>query len=387
MQKPFGKPVVLLVCTGLGRINRGYESFTQECFDALKDSKDLDLFLVKGGGKKNKKEYRIANFHRKGKMAKWLSKLTGIDAYHIEQLSFLIALFPLLIRKRPAVIFYSDFILGTYLWQVRRFLKFKYKLLFSNGAPNGPPFTRTDHVQQLLPYYLNVAIQENEPLSKHTLLPYGIKMPTPAATLKETGNDILKKANGRKILLSVGAINIYHKRMDYVVREFAKLNPAEYFLIILGQFEDETQQVKDMAERLLKDQDYIMTNVPADEVGLYYQIADYFVLASLTEGFGRVLLEAASHGMPIIVHDYPIARQVLDKTGIYINMKRPGALSTQIKEVDLNAWQLYYKKVQVDYIRDSYSWEALIPQYNDLVLNLIKSNNDLVDANVAVHSD
>ena len=39
---------VFLVCPTLGRINRGIESFTRECFDSLSKVSSLDVTLFKG---------------------------------------------------------------------------------------------------------------------------------------------------------------------------------------------------------------------------------------------------------------------------------------------------------------------------------------------------
>ncbi len=143
-------PVVFLVCTGLGRVNRGYESFTRECFEALKENNQFKLLLFKGGGKTKEHEFAITNLQRNNKLSILIAKLLHKNSYLIEQVSFCLFFLPHIIRKRPSIIYYSDFILGTYLWHLRKIFKFEYKLLFSNGAPNGPPYKTEDHVQQLL---------------------------------------------------------------------------------------------------------------------------------------------------------------------------------------------------------------------------------------------
>ena len=50
---------VFLVCTGVGHINRGYESFAVECFEQLKISTKFELFLLKGAGKPQNHEIKI----------------------------------------------------------------------------------------------------------------------------------------------------------------------------------------------------------------------------------------------------------------------------------------------------------------------------------------
>ncbi|MVN22229.1 glycosyltransferase family 4 protein [Mucilaginibacter arboris] len=360
---------VFIVCTGLGHINRGYESFTRECYDALKDTIDFKLYLIKGGGKSIGNEIALPNLPRRKKGAQFLAKILPLDAYAIEQATFCISMLPLIFKKKPAVIYYSDFVLGTYLWHLRKYLKFKYKLLFSNGAPNGPPFKTEDHVQQLLPVYLEEAIRKGAPAEMQTLLPYGFNI-----NINERLNSLAKKklirkqlglSPTQKVILSVGAINTHHKRMDYLIDEVAKLG-SEYFLVILGQFEAETPQLINLATTKLMGR-FTITNVPQEDVKDYYIAADYFVLASLNEGFGRVLIEALSYGLPCIVHNYINAKQVLGEYGIYLNMENEGELTEyfSIEKTVLN------KESLIKAAHSRYSWSVLKKDYLKMISALI----------------
>jgi 1,2-diacylglycerol 3-alpha-glucosyltransferase len=263
---------VFIVCTGLGHINRGYESFTRECFDALKDTNEFNLYLIKGGGKSIGNEIAVPNLPRRNKAAQFLAKILPTDSYTIEQVTFCMAMLPLILTKKPAVIFYSDFTLGTYLWHLRKYFKFKYKLLFSNGAPNGPPFKTEDHVQQLLPVYLEQAIQQGASVSMQTLLPYGFDIDIQERINSIHQKDQVRKHLGlsstQKIILSVGAINKHHKRMDYLIEEIAKLE-NEYYLVILGQFEAETADLQRLASEKLAGR-FTIANVSFQQVKDYY---------------------------------------------------------------------------------------------------------------------
>ncbi|MFM6225481.1 MAG: glycosyl transferase, partial [Dolichospermum sp.] len=55
---------VFLICSGLGNVNRGFESFTQECFNALSQVPELDIILFKGGGESKKRQIVLWNFPR-----------------------------------------------------------------------------------------------------------------------------------------------------------------------------------------------------------------------------------------------------------------------------------------------------------------------------------
>lgn len=360
---------IFIVCTGLGHINRGYESFTRECYDALKDTSDFKLYLIKGGGKSNGNEIALPNFPRRKKAAQFLTKFFPTDAYTIEQFSFCLSLLPLILIKKPAVVYYSDFTLGTYLWHLRKLLKFKYKLLFSNGAPNGPPFKTEDHVQQLLPVYLEQAIQEGAPASMQTLLPYGFDIGMDQRLNSIRKKDSIRKRLGlssnQQVILSVGAVNKHHKRMDYLIEEVAKLG-NNYFLVILGQFEAETPELISMASAKLSGR-FRIANVTYEEVKDYYIAADYFVLASLNEGFGRVLIEALSYGLPCVVHDYINARQVLRENGVYLNMKIEGSLARNFSTTVTTP----NKENLIQAAYDLYSWDVLKPDYLKMISQLI----------------
>ena len=103
--------------------------------------------------------------------------------------------------------------------------------------------------------------------------------------------------------------------MDYLIREMTSLPKGEYFLVILGQFGPESRQIQDLAQSLLPGR-HLITSVHFDQVGEYYAMADIFVLCSLKEGFGLVYIEALRAGLPVLAHDFPVSRDVLQSEGI-----------------------------------------------------------------------
>lgn len=361
---------VFIVCTGLGHINRGYESFARECYDALKNTTDFKLYLIKGGGKSTGNEIVLPNLPRRNKATQLFAKLLPFDAYSLEQVTFCLSLLPLIFSKEPGIIYYSDFLLGTYLWHLRKLLKLKYKLLFSNGAPNGPPFKTEDHVQQLLPVYLEQAIKEGAPAKMQTLLPYGFNIDVEERIInlakKEQVRKQLNLPLDQKIILSVGAINKHHKRMDYLINEIAKLG-KDYFLVILGQFEVETDDLIKLASSKLPGR-HLIANVAQEKVKDYYIAADYFVLASLYEGFGRVLIEALSYGLPCIVHDYINAKQVLGENGIYLDMQKEGSIVQFLETAKPKS----NPELLIHAAYNRYSWDMLKDGYIKMIKQLFE---------------
>jgi 1,2-diacylglycerol 3-alpha-glucosyltransferase len=369
------KSNVFIVCSGLGNIQRGYESFTQECFEALSESLKLDITLFKGGGESTEQQIRLWNFPRNYPFTKQLITVFGkhpkfSNPYFLEQASFCLSLIPHILHQRPDVIFFSDFELGTMLWNWRRISKLSYKLLFSNGAPNGPPFSRMDCVQQLTPTYYQSAIDAGESTERHTLVPYGIKVKAEYSPLTQSQQEVLRSQLNlplnRPIILSVAAIKKTHKRMDYLIREVARLPEPRPYLILLGQIDEESSEVIQLGCRLLGSDNFQVKTVTYDEINSYYRVADLFALASLNEGFGRVLLEAMSNGLPCLVHDYEVTRFVLKDQGYFADLTTIGSLSALIKEVLIqNSNDIKYQRH--NFIYEHYSWDRLRPAYLEMI--------------------
>jgi glycosyltransferase involved in cell wall biosynthesis len=363
------KPLVLLVCPGLGHINRGLESFTRECFDSLKGDNQIEIYLAKGAGNNKWKEFVAPSFKRSSFIAKAIGKIFGSNSYSVEQFTFSLSLIPFLLRRKPSLIYYSDLDLGGFLCRIRKVFRLDYKLLFSNGTPHSAPYKDADHIQQLVPTYLKEAIAKGEPEGRQTLLPYAFNISTAEREAKIEQKEKIKKelgiASNQTIVLSVGAVNKKHKRMDYVIQELAGLSSA-YFLIILGQFDNETAEISSLAKKRLPGR-HCIKNINLKEVEKYYAVADIFVLASLKEGFGRVLIEATSFGLTCIVHDYSVAREVLKDRGIFIDMTNEGVLGNCLNMKPM----LRKKQSLIQFAYELYSWDKLKDDYTSMILKVI----------------
>ena len=366
---------VFLVCPGLGHVRRGYESFTQECFEALDPNPTLDIKLFQGDTTSTHDATALWNLHRNHsftqQLASWFGKHSNLsDPYFLEQASFFLSLIPHIYWKKPDIIFFSDFILGTMLWHWRRISKLSYKLLFSNGAPNGPPFSRTDHVQHLTPTHHKEALDAGEPASKHSLLPYGIQISQEYRPLTRLERDSLRhKLNlpaDRPLILSVGTINKSHKRMDYLIREVAQLSEPRPYLLLLGQIDRESAEIIQLGNQLLGADNFQVKTVTPTEITEYYRVSNLFVLASLSEGFGRVFLEAMGHGLPCLAHDYEVTRFVLKEQGYFADFTTSGGLSTLIQKVLLQDNE-DAKYIRSHSVYENFSWERLKPKYIDML--------------------
>jgi len=368
---------VFLVCSGLGRVRRGFESFTRECFDALAVETNIDIHLFKGGGTNNLRETVLWNLPRDRTITHWLATLIGRTPYFLEQATFTLSLLRHIHQHRPDVIYFSDGDIGTILCKYRRWATLDFKLLLSNGAPFFLPFLRDcDYVQQLTPGHFQRAMDAGWPEDRQELVPYAINTPAALEVLSALDNEALRNRLGlprqRKIVLSVGAINTSHKRLDYLVEEIATLREPRPYLLMLGQREEESPQIQRQAEQQLGSENFSIRTVSAEQMHEFYQVTDAFVLTSLREGFGRVFLEAMAHGLPCFAHDYEVSRFVLGEEGRFGDFQVAGslarllmaAMTTSTDERDRQ------RRHASAYLR--FSWEALVPAYRKMIEHCAK---------------
>jgi len=362
---------VFVVCSGLGQIRRGYESFFRECFDALRNEALLDMFLFKGNGANNGKEICLWNLSRRSRAANCLGKMVGRGGYFVEQLTFLMSLLPHILFRKPDVIYVSDVVLANFIRLFRIYMHGNYRVLFNNNGPVLPQLLfRWDHIQQVSPQYLNAGMEVGVPQDKQTLLPSAVDISELFVPLRGVNKDNLRKdlglPQGRLIILSVGAINKRRKRMDYVIREVAKLQKPRPFLLLLGQIESDTQEIVDFGNRMLSEEGFSVRTVTRDKVKNYYRAADLFTLASLDEGFGLAYLEALSSGLPCLVHDYETSRFVLGKMGYYEDMSQVGGLRNLIISLSEKDFDTEIAIARHAYAYNRFSWDYLKPKYVEL---------------------
>jgi glycosyltransferase involved in cell wall biosynthesis len=363
---------IFLLSSGLGRISRGYETFTRECFEALRSQPGLTLTLFKGGGADRDGEVALWNLSRFSLAGRLLGRLTRRGGYVIEQATFFLSLKKFLRRDRPDVLYFSDGNLGNLLWHWRRKSGLRYRLLFSNGGPLSPPFPRWDLVQQVAAAHFHAATAAGQPAARQRLLPYGFAIPAALPPLAAADKAVLCRRLGlpenRPVLLSVAALNVSHKRMDYVVSELAALAPGRRpFLAMLGQRDAETPAILELAARRLGAGGFLARTVAPEQVGDHHRAADAFVLASLNEGMPRALAEALAQGLPCFAHDYAVAREVLAETGFYGDFRVPGALAGLLANALASGADTAARQARHRSAYQRFSWDVLSGQYAQML--------------------
>jgi 1,2-diacylglycerol 3-alpha-glucosyltransferase len=151
--------------------------------------------------------------------------------------------------------------------------------------------------------------------------------------------------------------------MHYVVEEVAALPAPRPFLMLLGAIDRSSDEVVRLAHERLGPEGFAARSVPYPEVAQYYAAADCFVLASLSEGFGRVFLEALAHGRPVIAHRHPVMDYVLGEHGMLADLRVEDALTRRLREILARPADPRAMRQRWDSVRRRFDWGALAPRY------------------------
>lgn len=115
-----------------------------------------------------------------------------------------------------------------------------------------------------------------------------------------------------KKFLAVGRFAPRHKGFDLLIKAFAKFTEKneDWTLEIVGEGEEESLYRSMIKEYNMEDR--IKLFPFTKDIQKHYAEASVYVLSSRWEGFGLVLVEAMSHGLPIISSDLPVAKELLE---------------------------------------------------------------------------
>ena len=340
-------PRVAIACSGLGHIRRGIESWAEDLAGALnRRGIRTDLFSGAPGFGQPLRCIR-RNSKLAGRILKVTRRLGGWryamgSLYQIEQLSFSINLW-LRIRRGYDILHVQDPIVGRILDLAHRAGLSRPQVILANGTDEPiRSMQRMTHLQELTP---NATLmwkgRPKHPLTVHVVPNFvDVEVYTPGD--KAAVRYAMGLPADAYIVLSCAAIRRVHKRVDYLIQEFAAMagraGPADRpsLLLIAGGREAETDQIVTAGQRLLSDRVRFFVDVPRAQMADLYRAADVFALASLHEVFGIVFLEAMAVGLPVVCHDIPGFHYVVGPAGYYADLSLDGALADALEAMRRN---------------------------------------------------
>lgn len=361
-----------MVCTGLGRIKRGFESYILDLAAMLQESTPPIQFQVLAGKKIEQVSFQqeaISHIHRHHSIWRWL-RLHANTAFAREQDFFFLGMIPQLFKNKAALYYLGEYRLYCHLYRFRKWFGLQYRLCLYTGGQAIPGLfdNRYDYVHHITQVYYQQALKNGIPENKQRILPHVVNHEFEQdATLIES---IQKKAKGKKIILSVGTIDTKVKRMHLIPAMLQGMED-DFFVVICGNRTRETPEIEKQLIAVFGEQGYLLVQVDRKLLGSYYAAADAFVLCSPKESFGMALVEAMYHQLPILVHDFEEAHYVTQENATYINMDSIEQVQRWIKE----NW--YHQKIEKSvaaqsFAMDSYSRSALANKYTSMFQNMLQ---------------
>ena len=317
---------IALLCSGLGNIHRGHEVFARDLFTLLKD--DVDITLFKGGGEPLAREWVVEHVPRNASCLdemhlpvapKWEAAAQEVERMRVEGETFAYASLKPLLEGDFDVIHCLEQEVCNVIYGYRHLFRKPPKVLWSNGGalPAGSQ-PQCDFVQEHTEGNL-----ANSNRSKAFVIPHGVDLQTFYPGVETD----FRRRHGIPpdafVVISVGTICYWHKRMDYVIREVATVPDA--WLVIVGQESSDSPAIKSLGSELMGER-IVFTTMSHEELPEAYAAADVFALGSLFETFGIVYIEAMAMGLPVICTNHPNQKSIV-KEGVFIDMKQTGALA------------------------------------------------------------
>jgi glycosyltransferase involved in cell wall biosynthesis len=181
----------------------------------------------------------------------------------------------------------------------------------------------------------------------------GIGLATPDSTGPGPG------AAGPPVILTVGTI-LNRRHVDVLIRAFAQVASAvpDARLVIVG--DNRTHPHQDLAalarELQVEGAVDLRSYVSDEELRSLYAQARAFAFLSTYEGFGMTPLEALAAGIPTVVYDTPVAREVYGSSAEMVPIGNVDALAARLREMLTLPDDPIRRARIVDNIRTRYTW-------------------------------
>ena len=322
---------IALLCSGLGNIYRGHEIFARDLFELLKQSVDITLF--KGGGEPAPGEIVIDNISRNSVLVKdvhvavspkWEEAVKEQERLRIEAETFAYASLKPLLEGGYDIIHCLEQEVCNIIYDQRHLFAKTPKVVFSNGgAIAARDLPRCDFVQEHTDYNLARSTK-----GKAFMIPHGVDTDLFHPAVKSDFRARHGIPKDAFVVITVGTICYWHKRMDHVIREVATVPDA--YLVVVGQECPDTPAIVALGKELLGGR-IVFTKMVHYDLPQAYAAANVFTLGSLHETFGIVYIEAMAMGLPVICTNHPNQQSIV-KEALFIDMKATGTLASALSQ-------------------------------------------------------
>lgn len=176
-----------------------------------------------------------------------------------------------------------------------------------------------------------------------------------------------------RILLGCAARLHPHKRLDAAIR----LLPDEpsWHLALAGQGADETR-LRQLADELnVADRLHLLGEIAPRQIADFLACLDIFVFPTQAETFGLAAVEAANAGVPSVVTDLPVLREVLSfegrPTALFVDASDQAKLSAAVSQLLTDQALSDELQQNARGLRLRYSVDAMVEEYVNILSEVV----------------
>lgn len=168
-----------------------------------------------------------------------------------------------------------------------------------------------------------------------------------------------------KRFLTVGRFTPLHKGIDLLIEAFHLFvqKNHDWILDIVGEGKEEPKYKALISKYELEDR--VTIHPFTNHIQNYYSNAQVYVLSSRWEGMPLVLVEAMSHGLPIVTSDLPVCQEILGDFGLYFENGNIENLAQQLEEATQIDWQT--KSQEALKIAQRFNINHIVEQWKQLI--------------------
>lgn len=372
---------IALLSSGLGHVKRGIETWTEDLARALA-ARGVDITVYKGAGKKDHVYERVIPcLKRSSALNKRLIKYRpgflwriGLAThYTLEETTFTWNLLPELIFKQYDIIHTQDPDVAYILQKVCRAGLLRSKVILAHGTEEDFGFlNQLDYVQHLAPYHLEEARANGVKNKKDFAIGNFIDTEKFRPEIKTDLRRELGIPQEAFVVGCVAAIKKFHKRIDYLIDEMAKVEDANVYLLVAGASGPVTEELIASAKEKLGSRAVFLRDFSRNRIPEVFAAIDLFALCSLKEMMPIALLESISSGVPAVINRYPVEEWMIGPGGESIDMSASGALADAVIKYAENPDLLSEKasaarKHAVDHFSEEAIVNRIISMYNEIL--------------------
>lgn len=199
-------------------------------------------------------------------------------------------------------------------------------------------------------------------IAKHQLTKRPVSVVYNAAEDYSTTSAPKQRPAGKQTLVYMGSFMDY-KNVEVLIRGMAQL--PDHRLLLLSRITDARKAELKSIVPDGADVEFL-NGVTDDEYHELLNGAVALVSGSRDEGFGIPLVESMSRGIPVVVSDIPIFKEIGGNTAIYFDQEKPAAFASAIKSISSSdAWLEASKRAVLQ--AQKFSWKTSARALLDLL--------------------